>query len=326
MTVPDSSPMAEQPLRPVEYRCGCGYRLVGQANDVPRYCARCGTPVHRGIADDLGRIQVLVVEDNALLRRTVARMLGNMGCEVAEAADGEEALAAMRSRRPDLLLTDLVMPKMDGIEMLQHLRRDEQLREIPVVILSARSDARIMAEAMAGDVLAYIAKGQVGPSELNHLLRQCLIGVNKLIAQSTRTRVLVVEDSSLLKIAFARMLRTMGCEVAVAADGEEALAAIRDRCPDLVITDIIMPKMDGIELLKAIRREEQACDIPVIMLTCKNDAEVMAEAMAEGVLAYILKESTDPEDLKRQIRRQLIMHAPFLSFMPDLATVTVAEQ
>jgi len=215
---------------------------------------------------------------------------------------------------------------MDGIEMLQHLRRDEQLREIPVVILSARSDARIMAEAMAGDVLAYIAKGQVGPSELNHLLRQCLIGVNKLIAQSTRTRVLVVEDSSLLKIAFARMLRTMGCEVAVAADGEEALAAIRDRCPDLVITDIIMPKMDGIELLKAIRREEQACDIPVIMLTCKNDAEVMAEAMAEGVLAYILKESTDPEDLKRQIRRQLIMHAPFLSFMPDLATVTVAEQ
>jgi CheY-like chemotaxis protein len=110
--------------------------------------------------------KVLLAEDDRFLRRACETALSRRGMTVIAAEDGEQALALIRSERPDLVLLDLLMPKMTGIEVLRALRADEQIRDIPVLILSNSSRELEMRDAEALGVVGYLIKADFSLQEL----------------------------------------------------------------------------------------------------------------------------------------------------------------
>lgn len=136
------------------------------------------------------------------------------------------------------------------------------------------------------------------------------------------SRLLVVEDSPTQALAIRILLEDEGFEVAVAADGEEALESIRQSLPDLVCTDLEMPRMDGLQLVEAIRDEFP--EIPVILMTAHGSEEIAAVALRQGAASYVPKVHVD-RDIVPTIRRILTLRPPPRKHDPALACLMSSE-
>jgi two-component system alkaline phosphatase synthesis response regulator PhoP len=123
------------------------------------------------------------------------------------------------------------------------------------------------------------------------------------------TRVLLAEDDRFLRKAAESMLRRQGFVVRVAVDGEEALAAVQLECPDLVLLDLIMPKVQGFQVLEALKADPATAHIPVIVLSNLGQDADVARAMAGGAAAYFIKSNTSLAALVEQVRMVLAQRA-----------------
>ena len=118
-------------------------------------------------------------------------------------------------------------------------------------------------------------------------------------------RVLVVEDDRFLRKAAEAMLRKQGFDVRSAADGEEGLAAARGAAPDLILLDLIMPKMQGFAVLEALKADPATAGVPVIIMSNLGQDSDVARAMAAGATAYFIKSNTALSTLAEQVHRVL---------------------
>jgi CheY-like chemotaxis protein len=120
--------------------------------------------------------RVLLVEDDRFLRRACEKSLRQQGFAVSTAADGEEGLRASRAELPDLILLDILMPKLNGIEVLRALRSDENTRAIPVIVLTNSSKETDVREVETLGVAGYLVKANLSLEELGHQVKQLLEG------------------------------------------------------------------------------------------------------------------------------------------------------
>lgn len=118
-------------------------------------------------------------------------------------------------------------------------------------------------------------------------------------------RILVAEDDRFLRKAAETTLRRSGFTVLTAQDGEEALATTRRDKPDLVLLDLIMPRLQGFEVLRALKRDPATASIPVVIMSNLGQADDVAQTMAEGAVAYLVKSNLSLDDLVREVRRAL---------------------
>ena len=215
-----------------------------------------GEPVD---ARQLPALRVLVVEDHETNREVLEGMLRGWGLAVAMTRDGQEALELLESehaagRRFDVALVDMQMPRMDGLEFAQALALRPAYAEMQLILLSsvnAPDDAR---RAQLAGFRRFVAK-PVRQAEL----RQALLGVTAGESRSEQrpplpAHVLVVEDNPVNQEVIGQMLRRFGCRVELVGSGMEGLRALCREVFDLVIMDIQMPGMDGMEALASFRR------------------------------------------------------------------------
>jgi len=118
-------------------------------------------------------------------------------------------------------------------------------------------------------------------------------------------RVLLVEDDRFLRRACEKSLRQQGFNVVTAADGEEGLRAIQAELPDLILLDILMPKVTGIEVLRALKSDEKTRAIPVVILTNSSKETDVREIETLGAAGYLVKANLSLEDLGRQVKQLL---------------------
>lgn len=121
----------------------------------------------------------------------------------------------------------------------------------------------------------------------------------------TKKTILVVEDTAEYQRILSVKLAQFGYEVISATDGEEGLAMALDKHPDLILSDIVMPKMDGLAMLEKLRQDDWGKDVRVIMLTNLSGTEKVAEAMMHNSFEYIVKTDTTMEDLVKKIHESL---------------------
>lgn len=209
---------------------------------------------------------VLVVDDEEPVRYLIRRRLEEDGFEVAEAADGEQALALAIELHPAVVTLDIMMEGTDGFAVLRSLKTDSRTNDIPVVMVSV-SDSREMALAMGAD--AYVSK----PFNRDDLQR--IIG--DLLPSLEGAYVLCVDDDPGALSLLERTLSEAGVEVRCTSSGRQALAEMQKRMPDALIVDLMMPEMSGFELVLALRNHDGAGHVPVLVLT---EAEVNAEELA----------------------------------------------
>jgi two-component system sensor histidine kinase/response regulator len=270
------------------------------------------SPGREPIPESLVRLRglpVLVVDDNDTNRRYLAKILARWGLEVRVAAGGPEALAlaeeARRSGREfRLSILDVNMPEMDGFELARRLREDAGERSPEVILLTSSSrKGEDSARSHEVGATAYLLK----PIRAKALLRAILDAVkdpaagaaadpllrgSKARRKAGKTfRVLLVEDNLVNQKVAGAILRKKGHEVTIASNGEEGIAALEKGSFDVVLMDVQMPVLGGLEATRRIRMKEAGTGkhLPVIAMTAralKGDAE---ECLAAGMDAYVSK-------------------------------------
>ena len=209
----------------------------------------------------------MVVDDNAATRRMVRNALVRNGHEVIEAADGATALALMKSEQPRVVLQDLMLPDADGFELVGKLRRLARGTDVSILafsgFVSELDEARISTVGFDDIIAKPIAPGRLVPLIEAHLPAPAPAG-----AQFGRGRRLVIadDDPMQLKLAMFRLSR-LGFEVEGVPDGRAALAAVRRRAPDVVVSDVMMPELDGFGLAMAVRQDAALRAVPVLLVT-----------------------------------------------------------
>lgn len=222
--------------------------------------ARDGSGAHDADSGDLSALRALVVEDNPTNRTVLENMLDAWGMHVTLAEDGRQALDLLVGRTPqdppfDLALVDMQMPRLDGIGFARAVREAGIQPGMKLVLLSSVSSPDDVRSAHDAGFDRFVAK-PIRKAEL----RQALLGVTSARVEGAGSmihlnrHVLVVEDNRVNQEVIGQMLRRLGCEVQLAASATEGLRALCERSFDLVLMDIQMPGMDGIEALQWFRR------------------------------------------------------------------------
>ena len=209
---------------------------------------------------DMSTLRVLVVDDNKTNRCVLENMLGAWGMAVTLAEDGQQALEILREpmpqgRRFDLALVDMRMPRLDGLGLALALREAGTHADLKMIMLSSTStfdDARVALEA---GYQRFVAK-PLRKAELRRAIQgvaavQPEVGASR---QALNRDILVVEDNGVNQQVIDQMLQSLGCRVHLASGAMEGLRALCEKRFDLVLTDIQMPGMDGIEALSWFRR------------------------------------------------------------------------
>jgi CheY-like chemotaxis protein/signal transduction histidine kinase len=222
----------------------------------------------------LTRPVVLVVDDNATTRKLVRATLVGEGYEVAEAADGAAALAAAEHATPDLVLLDVVLPDLSGFEVAHRLRALSGWGELPILAFTAFSAADEDAGRLVWAGFTDVVLKPVEPARLVQALHAYLpLHAAQKAHTGTGRRVLVVDDEPLQRKLLRVHLVGLGYEVAEAADGAAALDALRAAAPDAVLSDVLMPGMDGFDLCRAIRAEPGLAALPVVLMSSHYSEE-----------------------------------------------------
>jgi len=201
---------------------------------------------------------VLVIDDDKIVRETLEVYLSKVGYQVATAASGEEGLKLAKKQPPDTIILDVMMPGMDGWEVLSKLKAETELAHIPVIILTMTEAQEIGYSLGAAE---YMTK-PVSRTQLINVLR-------KYRTEKLRHTVMVLEDEQFGREMTVRMLKHVGWQVIEAGDGDTALELLQKHQPDLVLSDLKMPDMDGFEFITHLRQHKTCSATPVVVVTAK---------------------------------------------------------
>jgi adenylate cyclase len=232
---------------------------------------------------------VLVVDDDPAARELLTANLKSTGYRLVQAANGEEALSLARMLRPDAITLDVIMPKPDGWEVLNALKADANLRDIPVIIVTVLSDRGIGLSLGAVDVLTKPVDRARLIALIHSLLRR-------------DGPVLVVEDDAGAREMIRQTIEKMGLPVSEAVDGRQALAWLTDHpTPAMILLDLIMPEMDGFEVLDALAAHAKWREIPVIVITAKQLTTAERERLLGQAQKVIAKGTASRLDIAAAI-------------------------
>ena len=255
----------------------------------------------------LGR-RVLVIDDSVTFRDELRQSLEGAGYHVREAATGEEGLALAAADRPDAVVVDGILPGIDGATVVRRLKSDTALRSTPCLLLTGAEGTNDGLRALEAGADAYVRKSE----DLGVILVRLAALLRGAIATGGETspsllgpkRLLAVDDSITYLQELGSQLRREGYHVVMASSGEEALELLAARPVDGILLDLVMPGLSGQDTCKRIKQRAEWRDIPLIMLTARDDRDAMIEGINAGADDYIAK-SADFDVLKARLRAQL---------------------
>lgn len=278
--------------------------------------------------------KVLIIEDEIALLDILASKLTKEGYDVSKAYDGEEALKKIRYEKPDVILLDIIMPKVGGFEVLEALHTDKELSNIPVIIISNSGQPVEIEKAKALGAKEYLIKAEFDPNEVLGKLQKVLnanssktqdardelssmikgtekeelhgdnnkAAKNKTKVPLIKYKALVVEDDQFLRDLIVKKLEEEGFETTQAIDGEGGLQILKQDKPDIVLLDLILPGIDGFEVLKKIKEDKNISSLPVIVLSNLGQKDDIERGLELGAVDYLIKAHFTPGEIVQRVR------------------------
>ncbi len=243
--------------------------------------------------------RILLVDDNEAVIIQISSILNNVGYKVDVAQRGKEAIDYLQHTKPDGIILDLMMPDMDGFEVLAQIRNQNMTAKIPILVMTAKDvTAKDLKILKSNNIQQLIQKGNVDKNQLLIKIRSMLENEPALKkkaslqqrgkkTQSGIQTVLIVEDNQ-DNLTSLKAILDGKYRLLEARDGEQGIKATFEHLPDLVIMDMMLPRMDGFEVVKRIKADETTKGIPVIALTSKamkGDRENILAAGCDDYLA-----------------------------------------
>ncbi|MDB4936306.1 MAG: hypothetical protein JWP87_3278 [Labilithrix sp.] len=232
---------------------------------------------------------VLIIDDDVMIHQLLRSRLEEDGFKVYSASDGIEGLTAARELRPSVILLDIHLPKLDGWGVLARLKGEPGLAGIPVIMLSVEEQR---GRAFSFGACEYLVK-PIEPDRLVDVVRKSI--------EPTMGDVLIVDDDADTRDIVSRNLRRAGFTTIEAANGEEALLKARVVNPAMVILDLLMPNVDGFEVLRTLRAEGNK--VPIVVLTGKDLTDGEQNVLREGLARVFRKDGVAVEEVVKEARQ-----------------------
>ncbi len=227
---------------------------------------------------------ILIVDDSTTIRVSFRKLLKPLGAEIFEAEDGQAALDLALTHSFDVIVSDVDMPNKNGIELCNDLRSSPSTKGIPIVIVSSfDSDADIETGFSAG-ASAYISK-----DDAKKKLHGIVEGFLSKASFRAERLVMIVDDSSAICKIVSQGLEQAGFQVITAENGKKALKSLERHNPDLILSDIEMPEMDGFAFCEAVHSDPTMASIPFVVMSVRSEVGDMNRMLQLGAAAYISK-------------------------------------
>ena len=235
---------------------------------------------------------VLAIDDDPNVLYLLQENLAEAGYQVIGAASGAEGLQKARQLRPFAITLDILMPHKDGWQVLHELKADVATRDIPIIVLSIVDQKDLGYRLGASDYL------------LKPFDRDTILAALTRISPP-QGHLLVVDDDPQVVDLVRQLLEGESYAVAAAMDGQEALEALAKQRPDVILLDLLMPRLDGFGVLEYLRQESHTRDLPVIVLTAKTLTTEEEALLRQRVLTVIQKGGLERDALIRELRSAL---------------------
>jgi PAS domain S-box-containing protein len=234
--------------------------------------------------------RILVVEDEPDIANLIRRYLERAGYAVSVAHSAAEGLRLARTEAPDLLTLDVILPDSDGFTLLEWMKGDATLSEVPVLMLSIVPDA---GKGLLLGAVDYLTK----PVDERILLDR----IGRILARDGRPSVLIAEPDPDARGRLADRLRSAGFSVLQAQDGFEAIELARAESPGLALLNVRLPGISGIRVLQALRSEPETREMAVVMLTDQFPSDEAPHSVIEELGAQLLSQPCGAVELARAI-------------------------
>jgi PAS domain S-box-containing protein len=237
---------------------------------------------------------VLVVDDDPDACSLVRNALQRDGISVVSASSGQEALALTRSLRPAVMVLDILLGDMTGWDVLAAIRADPDHAELPVILCTVTDpDQRT---GVLG-VVEHLTK----PFDRDHLSHL----VQRFVGAARSSSLLVVDDDDFYRDSIANVLRQAGHQVDTAPNGEQALDMMRSHPPDLLLLDMVMPGMDGLAVIEAMRVEPTLAPVPIMLVTAADITPEISRSLYERAVLLVRKGESDLADVIQRVHQLL---------------------
>lgn len=223
--------------------------------------------------------RILIIDDDIMNLKMEQYILENT-YDVICAKSGEEGLDMLHKNAVDLVLLDLYMPNMNGLQVLQKIREDKAISDVKVIFLTASGMKTDVTEAIRLGALDFIKKPFV-PTEL-------LERIKRVLQLAKKDSILVVDDDK-MNLMLTQKILGIRYDVSCVSSGKEAILYLQDNVPDMILLDLHMPEMSGLEVLDEIRNMDKVSDVPVIFLTADSERKTEIEIFKAGAMDYIQK-------------------------------------
>jgi hypothetical protein len=250
------------------------------------------------VSDDRAQIQpgdrtVLIVEDDIHFAPLLLNAAREKGFKGIVATSGEAGLALARKFTPDAITLDLRLPGMDGLTLLDLLKRDSHTRHLPVHVVSVAQEDR--QRVLSLGAVAFSPK-PVTPESL----KAAFANLKDFVARKTRN-LLVVEDNEAERQSLVELLQAEGVDVTAVGTGAEALTALQSQPFDCLVLDLRLPDLNGFEIMAKIRQEPALSQLPIVIHTAKDLTEEEEMELRKAAETIIVKNAQSAERLLAEV-------------------------
>lgn len=238
-------------------------------------------------------VQILCIDDDPDVIEILRKYLVPEGYSVVGALSGDEGIEAAAKIKPALITLDIMMPKKDGWQVLRELKASSATKDIPVVIHSVIDNKPLAVSLGATDVITK-------PTEPKRLL-----SLVKQYCRTTDQYILIVDDHEDFALAFQALLSQDGFNVKVATGGRQALEVLKSSTPALILLDLVMPGMDGFEVVHQLQENEHWRKIPVVILSGKELTEQDQQKLDTHIAQFLKKDMFSTSEISKTIKRIL---------------------
>lgn len=257
-------------------------------------------------------MKILIIEDEEILIDVLQKRIKQEGYDVFLARDGEEGIQKINEIKPDLILLDIIMPKKNGFEVLEEMKKNADTADIPVIIISNSGQPVEIDRAFEMGIKDYLVKTQFDPAEVIEKIAKQLkpeeISVDKKTdkkIKKTTPLILLVEDDKFLRDLIIKKLNTAGLDTAIASDGPQGMKLAEEKKPDLIILDLMLPGMDGFEVLRRLKDNPKFASIPIIILSNLGQKEDVDKGLGLGAKDFLIKAHFTPREIIEKVKTYL---------------------
>lgn len=255
---------------------------------------------------------ILIVEDEETLANIMESKLKKAGYSVRVAGNGQEGLRMIEKETPDLLLLDIMLPVVNGYQILEELHKKNILPKLPVIVISNSGQQVEIDKILGYGVRDYLVKINFSPEEVLEKVEQVFSGesVPGTAESAHSAKILIVEDDMILVDLLEKKFKKENFFIYKTLGVNEARKVLKEK-PDIILLDVLLPDTDGFTFLQEIKADPKYKDIPVVIISNFGQKEEIEKGMNLGAVDYIIKANVLPQEIVDKVshllrRKQII--------------------